>query len=285
MLKKWRPAARSREEGTFSSVRHTKTASRRHAVIFILASCAIGGWLYILFASGFFRASKVEVNELVYADRGEVVSAVFDILDRQPSWPWNRRNLFFIDIPGLEQELESKLYAEKVTVDKVYPNILRLTVQERQSSVILIANKEFYLVDRFGIGVERISSEEEASVLQRIADPSVTTSRDLSVLTVFGPVAFRPGEALVSEWTVQRWLEAFRALKDASFGYRQAQLDYSTSTKLILDLYEPYDAYFDLLAPMEPQISGFYAFMRAKEKDTVIREYVDVRVPGKVYYK
>jgi hypothetical protein len=285
MLKKWGPSTRSREEGTFSATRQTAKTSRRNAVIVILAACAVGGWLYVFFGPNFFRVTQVDVGDLLYSDRGEVMSIVFDTLDERGKMSWNRRNILLVDIPALEQELETRLYAENVTVDKVYPHILRLNVQERQSTVIVIANNEFYLVDRSGIGVERISSEEEAAVLQRIADPSSTSPQDLPVLTVHGRVQFEPGQEFVSEWTVLRWLEAFRALGDASFGYRKAEVDYATSTKLILDLYEPYDAYFDLLAPMPPQINGFYAFMRAKSDDATIREYVDVRVPGKVYYK
>lgn len=285
MLKKWRPKSPGREEGTFSHVREGVKKTRRHTVLALLIACAVGGWLYVFFGPNFFRVTRVEVSDLVYASRGEVVSSVFDTLDEQGTMPWNRRNIILLDVSPLERELETKLYAERVTVDKVYPNILRLNVQERQSSVIVIANNEFYLVDRFGIGVERISSEDEAAVLQRISDPSSASPQDLPVLTVSDRVAFEAGEPFVSEWAVQRWLDAFHALKEASFGYRKAAGDYATSTKLILDLYEPYDAYFDLLAPMSPQITGFYAFMKAKPADTVIRHYVDVRVPGKVYYK
>lgn len=281
MLKKWGIAGRKREEGTFSSARKTATASRRNAVLFILVLAAIGGWLYVFFGSGFFRVTEIQAGELVYANRGEVVSKVFDVIDRQGKG----RNLLLLDIPALEAALESELYAENVTVDKLYPHILRLNVQERQSRVIVIANQEFYLIDRHGIGVERISSEEEAAVLQRIADPSTASSQDLPVLRVNGNVAFEPGEPFVSGWMVEGWLQAFEALQEAAFGYRQAQLDYVTSTKLILDLYDPHDVYMDLLAPMNPQINGYYAFMDAKESEMQVHEYVDVRVPGKVYYQ
>ena len=285
MLKKWGTPSRRREEGTFSAARKTATQSRRHAVLMLLAVTVVGGWLYVFFGSDFFRITRVEVGELIYGDRGDVVSITLDILDEQGRWPWNRRNLLLVDIPALEQELERQLYAEKVTVDKQYPHVLRLNVQERRSSVIVIANKEFYLVDRHGIGVERISSEDEAAVLQRISDPASATPQDLPVLNIRGQVLFEPGERFVSDWIVESWLQAFQALQKASFGYRKAELEFATSTKLILDLYEPYDAFFDLLAPMDVQINGFYAFMKAKDSGTVINEYVDVRVPGKVYYR
>lgn len=281
MLKKWGAPRRKREEGTFSSVRKIAVSSRRNTVLVILVSAAIGGWLYVFFGSGFFEVREVQVSDLLYADRGAVIRTVYAAVDEQGKG----RNLFLLDTAALQQELESELYAEKVTVDKQYPHILRLNIQERQSSVIVIANQAFYLVDRHGIGVERISSEEEAAVLQRIADPSTATPQDLPILRVSGNVSFKAGELFVSAWMVEGWLQAFEALQKASFGYRQAALDYVTSTKLILDLYEPYDVYFDLLAPMEPQINSFYAFMRAKDPKMTVEEYVDVRVPGKIYYR
>jgi hypothetical protein len=274
-----------REEGRFTNVRDRDARARRTVVVTILAATAVMGWLYVLFGSGLFRVTQVDAGELVNLDRGEVEQQALAAMDDQGRLPWQWRNVLLLDTNRLAIDLQKRLYAEHVTVEKSYPNVLRLKIEERQSSVIVIANNEFYLVDRNGIGTQRISDEDQAKVLQRIAKPSTTLHTDVPILTIRQDAVFTQGEAFTDAQTVQEWLQAFHDLTEAGFGYRNAILERPTSTKLILNLFEPYDVYMDLLAPIPPQIDSYYTFMKAKTPAMKINQYVDVRVPGKVFYQ
>ena len=283
MLKKWLPS--KREEGTYVTIRDKATSARRRTVILLLLATAVCGWLYLFFGSGMFRITSIETEGLIHLNRGEVSQEAFEAIDEQGTWLWQWRNILLIDTERLARDLETRLFAEHVAVEKSYPSILRLMVEERQSTVIVIMDNDMVLVDRQGVGVRRITNEEEAQVLARLSQPSPTAKTDLPVLTINGTAYFAPGETFVPPAAVGRWLDAFHDLGEAGFGYRNAVLDGATSTKLILNLFEPYDTYMDLLAPVRPQVQSFYAFMNGKPEDTKITEYVDVRVPGKVYYK
>lgn len=275
----------NRGEGTFASTRRHSQSTHRRVVVLLLGGMAVCGWLYIVFGSGMFRVRTLDIQGLVALERGVVEQETFAAIDEQGMFPWKKRNLLFLDTKQLEKDLERRLYAESVTVDKSYPDILRLKIEERQAQVIVMANNDLYLISRTGVVAERIGNEDEARILQRIAKPSPTTKMDLPILTLQDGEIPEPNETFVSDLTVERWLEAFRALSEAGFGYRNAVLEHPTSTKLILDLFEPYNAYFDLMAPIQPQITSFYAFTKAMPAGTKITSYVDVRVPGKVYYK
>lgn len=271
----------NRGEGTFSAERKGVRETRRGTVFLILGAAAVLGWVYVLFGSGTFDVDRVDTNGLVNLERGEVTREVNAFFDEHGFGPW-RKNLLLIDADALSEVLETRLFAEHVTVDKSWPDILRLNIQERQSSVIVIANNDFYVIDRNGIAAERI--EDEDAVLRRISQPS-TDHADLPILTIRQNAVIAPSEPFVDRDTVEGWLQAFHDLTEAGFGYRNAVLEHPTSTKLILNLFESYDAYFDLLAPIPPQISAFYTFMKGKPADLVITSYVDVRVPGRVYSK
>ena len=275
----------TRQEGTFTNVRHKTTHSRRTVVLLLLLATAIIGWLYIFFGSDIFHISRIEIEGMVSLERGQVEREVQEAFDERGKGPWKNVNLLFVDAQDLAAHLEKRLYAEHVTVDKSYPNVLRLKIQERASSLIVIANNEFYLIDHTGVGIKRISTEEEASILQRVDSPSPAVSEEVPVLRVEDDFVFTPGEQFVDMTTARSWLQAFRDLSDAGFGYRNATLEHPTSTKLVLSLFEPYDVYVDLLAPIRPQIESFYAFSKSKTPAMKITEYVDVRVPGRVYYK
>jgi hypothetical protein len=274
-----------REEGTFTTIRDKETKSRRFVVLCLLLATAFVGWLYLFFGSGVFRVKSVQAEGLVHLEGGEVQKAALEALDEQGRWPWQWRNILLIDESRLESDLERRLFAEKVTVEKSYPDILRLKVEERQSSLVVIANNELYLVDHMGVGVRRIADEEQAQVLARLENPSPTQKTDLPILTVHGTPNFIAGEPFVDTETAQTWLDAFYDLGEAGFGYRNAVLESVSSTKLVLNLFEPYDVYFDLLAPIQPQVTSFYAFLKVKPPATKINEYVDARIPGKIYYK
>ena len=250
-----------------------------------LAAVAVLGWLYVLFGSGIFRVNLVDAGELKSLDRGEVVQETFASLDESARWPWSRRNLLLINEQQFARELERRLFADQVAVEKSYPNVLRLKIKERQSSLFLVANNEFYLVDRKGIVSNRMTAEEETAILKRISKPSPSAQAQVPILTVRELPPTGAGASVTDETTVQRWLGAFQELSREGFGYRHAILEYATSTKLILNMYEPYDVHFDLLTPMQPQIQSYYAFTKTRAPSVRIYSYVDVRIPGRIYYK
>jgi hypothetical protein len=274
-----------KEEGTFVAYRMQERSMHRKVVFLILGAVAIIGWVYVLFGSEIFRVKTIDVGTLIDLNRGEVTRAAFNAIDAQTYWPLPNRNLFLVNKKQLAQTLKQELFVDSVTVDKVYPNVLRLKMKERQSSIILIANNQFYLLDHNGVGTRVISGDDEAEILKRLDKPSPTSKTDTPILSIHGIPEFVLGEQFVTKETAQEWLKAFQDLSQADFGYRNAIVDYATSTKLVLNMFEPYDVYFDLLTPLQPQLQSFYAFMRAKAPGTVIQEYVDARIPGRVYYK
>lgn len=283
MLKRWIHG--KREEGTFAADRNRHARTHRRTVFLLIGATAALGWLYVLFGSDMFRITRIEIDGIRDLKRGDVEAQTYESMDAQGRWFWGKRNSLLLNEKNLSRDLESKLYAEDVAVEKSYPNILRLKIQERQSSVIIISDNAFYLVDRNGIGTEHISSEDEERILARISQPSPTPQKEIPILTINRNVSFAQGAAFVEPETAKRWLDAFYDLSESGFGYRNAILDHPTSTKLTLNMFEPYDVYFDLLAPLRPQIQSYYTFMKVKSADAKISSYIDVRVPSKIFYK
>jgi hypothetical protein len=272
-------------DGGYRGERRGALRTRRDVVVFFLGCTAVVGWLYIGFGTNIFRVRSIETGQLVILERGEVVKKTYEILDRTLRRPWNHRNLLLLNTKRLERDLQSELYVARVTVDKSWPNGLKLTIKERQSTLIIIANEQFYVVDKTGAPTKTIINEDQARILERIQKPSPTESLDAPILSIRQMDALRPGARLTDAETVQRWMQALHELQEAGFGYRNAVLDYVTSSKLILTMYEPYDVYMDVRVPFVPQIQTYYAFVKTKTPRTTVTQYVDVRIPGRVYYK
>jgi hypothetical protein len=280
------PFKKQKEEGTFVEHRLKSRREKRTAVVLLLAAVAGIGWLYVFFGSAIFVVNRIEISGLERLDRGEVETAVDRIVRNECRWPFRKKNIFLINTDVIARELKEAFFIENAAVDKKYPNILRLNIEERTSSLVLLAENKFYELDRHGAVTDEFIDEEQEAILARINDPALSSDNDAPILKIRNP-ASRPvvGSEFMTEFQTTSLLDAFKVLGDLGFGCRNAVFDYATSTKLILNMFEPYEVYFDILEPMEPQIEGYYVFMDVRDKNVPIYEYVDARVPGKIFFR
>jgi len=277
---------KKKEEGTFVEHKMKTRFEQRKTVIFMLTIIAIIGWVYIFFGSTIFTVQTLDIQGTEILERGEVAVLVNELLEDQRHWPLREKNIFFINNDLIISGLKETLFVENVIVDKIYPNILRLKIEERQSSLYIFVEHSLYEIDRHGIVTDEFSDAEEEEILERTNDPRATRDTNAPILKI-RQVSNIPiqGQEFASEFRTETWLDTFKVLGDLGFGYRNAVLDYTTSSKLILDMFEPYDVYLDILEPLEPQINGFYTFLRVRDTNVPIYEYIDARVPGKVFFK
>lgn len=259
--------------------------SQRRVVVGLLYGTAFLGWLYIFFFSTIFTIQKIEIEGTKTLERGGVEEKAMEAIDNMRVWPFRYRNIFLINEKQLSSELMDTLFAQSVIVDKIYPNILRLKIQERQSSLVIMKEGSFWQIDRNGVITRSIEdASEKAQLEDQISHPVKDPSSVLPILEISHDVDPIVGNTYVTDFRVSLWLDTFKSLQDEGFGYRHALVEYATSTKLILNMFEPYNVYMDLMEPIEPQVKSYYEFKRAK-KDAVIHEYIDARIPGKIYYQ
>lgn len=272
-------------EGTFVEDRIRLRSERKRTVIFLLSLIAILGWTYLFFFSDVFVVSKFEIEGIHTLSRGEVSEAVEDVMRQMRVWPMRNGNIFTLNEQEISNRIKNDLFAEAVTVDKIYPNILRLKIEERQSSLFMVRENRVYQIDRSGFVTRELNDgPERQNVLALMNEPSDSRGDMPPILEIKDQSEIIPGNQYVSEFRILMWLDGVKTLKEEGFGYRNAVLESATSSKLILNMYEPYEVYFDLVDPLKPQIESYYAFIRVK-KDEPIGEYVDARIPGKIFYK
>jgi len=261
-------------------------SSNRRAITAFLGVVAVLGWAYFFFFSEIFTVQAIEIEGVQRLKRGEVERIMYDIVDQGRVWPFRARNIFVLNADEVAKQLKNELYVEGVAVDKQYPNILRLKLEERQTTIIVMLQESAFEVDRHGIITREVGADE----LRSIASSASSSDRPGSVIPVLSITSASGSLPMVddefaAESQVARWLDTFDTLKKRGFGYRSASIELKDSTKLKIDMHESYDVYFDMLSSMEAQIEGFYAFMKAKNADQTVREYIDARIPGKIYFK
>ncbi len=252
-------------------------------VIFILAistSC-----LWFIFVSGFFRITQIEVSGISTENRGEVEDAVFATLDTSSWKPWDKRNIFYAHTDQLADSITENIFAEKVSVVKVYPNILRLVIVPRQRRVVIVSKGQQLLVDTRGIVSEEADERTGAYIAGLLTQKFFADAAHVPVLITELPESVASGYQVTDTDHVKRWILIYKTLVDSRMQFRYMAMDTLNSRLARLKALDGTDILIDIELPLEPQIDTYAKFFQNKTKDVFIKEYVDVRVPGKIFVK
>lgn len=276
---------RSRRDGTF----HTQRAGLVRSNI-VIAGVLVGSFfvlaiIWFVFVSGFWSVSGIEATGLQSLSSGEVASTTYGILDTSSWKPWDKRNIFLIDPKTLSDQLRESLFAESVAVEKSYPNVLRLIIKERQRSVVVSANSQLLDVDTNGIVTSEATGADAQQSQLRLAGKALADPTHKPVIDTNLDEAATAGYQVTDAATVRAWLESYQAFIASGLKFRYMHLMTPTSTMAYVISDAGYQVIMDMDQPLQPQIETYQKFLRSKPKDLQISQYVDVRVPGKLYVK
>jgi cell division septal protein FtsQ len=71
----------------------------------------------------------------------------------------NLGNIFLLDIGHLQQAIRANPWVEEVRVRKIFPSALNIEIKAR-TPFALLKKENLYLIDRFGVELERVESQE-----------------------------------------------------------------------------------------------------------------------------
>jgi len=245
----------------------------------------VSALVWFLFVSGYWRVRTFDIQGLQEQNRGEVSTSVFYILDHGPWKPWDRRNIFWLNRKAVEEALKEKLFAEEVVVDKKYPDILRLKIKERQQSVTLVSKNQFLSVDTNGLVTGEAQGQALNLAHDRLAGKILSAVSQTPLIVVDLTELAAPGYQVVEAQVVRRWIETYRKLVNLGVQFRYLGFDQAASPTLKIVSAKGYAILMNTHASLEPQVEAYKKFIQAQPKKLSIKEYVDVRVPGKIFVK
>jgi len=272
-------------EGMFRDERQNRTQKTRGVIYALIISFFAVAILWFLFFSGYFSVKESQIGPLTVIDRQAVAGEIEAYFNQPKQWPWSRRNIFTLNAKDLENYLKQKFFVEDVSVDKLYPNILRLKIKERQRSVILVTNNNIYIVDDYGVVSDPADSATVSSTRKFLTSSvPVETSKEIYILTATSTV-YQKGQEVVSMEQVRGWLNLAAKLRYVGIWFKalEPQTDDVNLIKIVLK--ENKRVLMDMGLPIESQIETLRQFILSKPKWEDINDYIDVRVQGRIYYK
>ncbi len=238
------------------------------AVVALVA--VVGGTAYWLLWSGSFAITSPTVDGVDGATYDRVVQMLDRMMDSRLLGvvPSGRNELLFPDDALVAQVLAELKDVRSVAVEKDYPHGLVVHVQPRVSLGVWCR-------------LDRCAHFDETGATFGAALPS-TGSLLLAVHDQ------RPGDGdLLDRSFLEPVLTLAQLLREAGVSIREFSIPADSVLELQVRTMDGYDIRFATDAALDDQVRALTAFMTQKRQEdpTFSPAYVDVRIPGRLYYK
>lgn len=260
--------------------------SKRRAVFSILGLCAVFGWTYLVFISDVFAISGVEVRGLKALDSMDVTREVFDILDERAEFrPWPARHAWFIDKNKLTDQLKTRLFVIDAAVENSYANVLRLKIEERTKRVVFHSHQQYFWLDLQGVATEELNADEKRDAQARLLGNRSISDTEPPIIKRDLDESVSEGFVLATSQEAREWIELSEKLRATGLNYRELEPPTASSSLFKVLSAAGHTVLMDITTPIESQVHTYQAFLKNQPKDIGKPEYIDVRVPGRVYFK
>lgn len=275
-----------KETGMFAEDRVDRQNKSRWVKFSLFASFIILSLFWFIFYSNYFSVTEYEVGDLNVLSREAVIGEVEAYFNRPKEWPWGNRNILILDPIKIENHLADKFFIDRATVDKSYPNILRLNIQERQRSVILVTKTGVYIIDDYGVVTDLADSVTASAIMSALTDSSpVDTPKEVLIISSVTST-YDKGQVYVESNRVRQWLDLTLKLRDTGIWFKGLDIGSEPDRDTMnLVLKENISVLMELDDTVDLQIETLRQFLNTKPDLSEVREYIDIRVPGKIYYK
>lgn len=252
----------------------------KKAGFFLLLLAFLGVVTYALFFSAFVEISKIEIDgttsinpDLIRQDiEAQLSGKYFNLIEKN--------NILFVNDKTLQSTLLNKYEKiENIQVKKVFPNGIKIIINERVPAMILCSNEECFVVDTIGFTYMRYDSNANDVQLD-----------GLMRLTDNGNKSIKFRDNFLTKEFVGYVVDIRKGVKD-DLGIDlspDCQTPQLVSGDIRVQTADGWWIYFDNSRPVQKELEMLKAVLLEKiDKDGQRGnlEYVDLRIDNKVYYK
>lgn len=239
----------------------------------MIVGVVYGLW-FLFFGSGWWALTEIKINNQSPLTEDDLQAVASDYLGERLFFVNRRDNLWLIDKPELTKRFLIKFpVLESVRVEKKYFYGLNLVFKARQARGIWCYSKlpDCLVFDNFGVGFEEFKNSTLPDNWLAIEDyqtPQPALGQKVASANYFGLLA-----------TVEKLTKQIGLLwSGLIIPAEPLRINLKTS--------EGWLAYFSLNSNLEEQFNNLRFFLTQQSpEERLVWQYVDLRVPGRVYYK
>jgi cell division septal protein FtsQ len=256
----------------------------------------IGGVIVTIVAAGIatllifhplFRVQVIKIDGLVRTRYEDVQSAANNIINAKQLGVFPRNNYFLINHTEIEDIIKRRFLLENVTVEQKFPNVLSLRVTERTGAAIFLQNGAYIAKDANGSDVEKVGKAPNLTT----TTPSIRAELNTHLLDpkwsklplVIYPDSFNtsPEKDRDIMAGILAWDNYLKKNMGGAGKYYVMDIKTTGSIKTADGL----SLLVDIVENREAQFLAIEALVKNKKFDRSSVSYIDVRFPGKVFWK
>lgn len=249
-------------------------------VLLTLVLVPLGLLVWLVFFTDIFIVQAVTVTDA----RPHTTESARQIIEQHLTDNPLSKNIFFTQSDALEDSIESALpQVRTVHIARKLPATIKAIIQEKTAALLLLSNAQYYFVDDQGIAYEEARLETLPGTLL----PTVKNNDPNSTVTIGVPVVTTSFVQFVR--FVEQELPQI-AVGDASSPattVAEIRIPSLSAREVHFLLTNNWIIRFDVTRPPQGQLETLEKLLRGTipMEEQQHLEYVDLRIPDRVYYK
>lgn len=230
--------------------------------------------IYLIFYSPLLKINRVEINGLKSISGKTLEEKYINWqLDQTRFKVFPQSNMIMFSRKWLNERITHDYGLASLKINKNLPHTLIITIAEKTPELIWVTDGKNYLLSESGDIVSQITSPDQATGLTYIYDDS--------------NIEVKPGVQAINQEKISFILQLIAKMKQLSqievTGYHMPA---SQSTQVNVLTKAGYAIYFDTSKNFEAQFNKLTrTFDDSAFKENPPKEYIDVRLGDRVYYK
>lgn len=240
-------------------------------VALIVGPLALFGWM--VFSTDLFRVSAVTVLD----GRDHTIAAVENIVAEELARVPLSRSIFFVQTDVIEERIVAALPHVRVAhIERKLPGTLKVILQEKTATFLLLSNGTYYFVDEAGVPYE----EAALHTLPGVVLPTVKNA-DTNATVTLGVPAVEPQFVTFIQYVNDHLQEAVEGkvaqIRIPSLAAREVHFVLDTNWIVKFDVTRDPAGQLTIL--------GRIAREMLSEEQRAQLHYIDLRIPNRAYYK
>ena len=149
----------------------------------------------------------------------------------------------------------------------------------------MASKDQFLVIDVNGVVTGEAGSTAAQEARDTLNNKFLATSDLTPLIACDLPEFATAGYQAADQSVIKQWIQAYRLFISSGLRFRYLKLSEPASQTLKMAAEPGFDVIYDLGQALEPQILTYKKFMESKPANLKINEYVDVRVPGRLFVK
>lgn len=242
-------------------------------LLVFLITVPISLFVWLLFFTNIFEVQAVTIVDA----REDTQRLAKEIIEERIADLPLGRNIFFVDSESLETEILTRLpQVRTVHVTRKLPGTIKAIIQEKDPSLLLLSTGDYFFVDAAGVVYE----EARLETLPGVVLPTVKNDDRESRVAI--------GVAAVDEPFVAFVLDLQDLLPDR-IGWHVAEIHIPSlaAREVHVTLDNNWRLLFDVTRGAAGQIEVLKILLdeSIEPEEREVLQYVDLRIPNRVYYK